>query len=424
MIEAEGGAGGSLVVKDCGPIFTVSDRGSARRGGDQSDADIVESGTILIEKGRISDIARTETIAAFARDHDIPIVEAQGRAVLPGLIEAHSHPLFGGRRGREYNMRLGGATLQEIAQQGGGILSSVLATRASDDGELLDGTAAVMREMLLSGVTTLETKSGYGLTLEEELRELRLLRELRADDGPDLVVSFLGAHVVPPEFSDSESYVPYVAEILERAVSEGLVEFHDITVERGYFREEDAQFLADASKRLGIPVKIHADAWATSGGWGFAVRNGVVSADHLTYTTPEQVVESGPSETIAVLLPVAELIYMTDRRAPARAFIDTGVPVAISTDYCSSINAFSATRTLTLAAPWFGLTVEESIVAMTLNAAYAIGRGHDRGSIDRGKRGDLLILDTEDPYAYFLALGESGTFATVKEGRFLRGPRG
>ena len=410
----------SLVLKNCGSIFTVGDRGSARRGDEQSDAGLLDSGTILIENGRISDIARPDAITAFAREKDIPVIDLAGRAVLPGLVEAHSHPLFGGRRGREYNLRLGGADLQEIARRGGGILSSVLATRAAEDAELVDGASAVMREMLLQGVTTLEAKSGYGLTLEEELRELRLLRELRADDRPDLVVSFLGAHVVPPEFTDSASYARHVAGMLEQVAAEGLAEFHDITVERGYFDEQDAQFLADASKRLGVPVKIHADAWATSGGWGFAVRNRAVSADHLTYTTPEQVLENCPSETVAVLLPVAELIYMTDRRAPARSFIDAGVPVAISTDYCSSINAFATPRTMTMAAPWFGMTVEESIVAMTLNAAYAIGRGSDRGSIDPGKRGDLLVLDTEDPYAYFLALGESGTFATVKEGRFIR----
>ena len=189
-------------------------------------------------------------------------------------------------------------------------------------------------------------------------------------------------------------------------MAQGLADFHDITCEAGLFTPEQARRLLRRSDELGIRTRTHSDAWASSQGWEIAVAGGALSAEHLTYTPDEEIGATGPTDTVAVLLPQAELIYMTDRRANARLFIDTGVPVAIATDYCSSIHATQLTATIALAAPWFRITPSEAIVGATLNAAYALSAAGDRGSIDPGKRGDLTILSVDHPEELCLASGQ------------------
>ncbi len=239
----------------------------------------------------------------------------------------------------------------------------------------------------------------------------------------ELAISFLGAHVVPRDLdADAEhrgaAYTDLIdTEMLPAVVAQGLAQFHDITVEDGFFTPEQGRQLMSRSDEVGLRVRVHADAWKPSLGWRTAVAGGAVSADHLTYTSDAEISAVGRADTVAVLLPIAELIYMTDRRANARLFIEHEVPVAISTDYCSSIHATSLLNTLANAAPWFQMTPAEVIVGATLNAAYSLGLQSKVGSLDIGKRGDLLVLDCIHPEEVCLALGAPLLDSVVIAGR-------
>jgi imidazolonepropionase len=394
-----------LNVVHAAQVARVRDHGAPRRAGAQGELDLIADGAVAIRDGAIVAAGETDDVLREWDDPSVPTLDATGRSVLPGLIECHSHPLFAGSRHAEYAKRLGGASLAEIAAAGGGIWASVLATREAGDQELTAQLEAAYRRILAGGVTTLEVKSGYGLTAETELHQLELLAGSRSLTPLSLYISFLGAHVVPAGM-DAEAYTSDVLAMLEQVVADGLADFHDVTCEAGLFTPQQALRMLRRSGELGIPTRTHSDAWANSEGWETAVSGGALSAEHLTYTPDEEIRAVGATDTVAVLLPQAELVYMTDRRANARLFIDTGVPVAIATDYCSSIHATSLTATIALGAPWFRITPAEAIVGATLNAAYALRAGADRGSIDPGKRGDLTILSVDHPEELCLAAGQ------------------
>lgn len=386
-------------------LARVTDRGAARRGAEQAELNLIEDGAVAIRDGWIVAVGPTESVLEQWGGDDVPTLDASGMTVLPGLIECHSHPLFAGSRHAEYAQRLGGASLAEVAAAGGGIWASVLATRAAADDELLDGLRGAYDRVLAGGVTTLEVKSGYGLTEDSELHQLELLARSRAFTPLELTISFLAAHVVPAD-RDGDAYTAEVLAMLPKAVEQGIASFHDITCERGLFTPEQAARLFARSRELGIPTKAHADAWAPSQGWRTAVAGGAVSAEHLTYTPDDEIRAVGATDTVAVLLPQAELVYMTERRANARLLIEQQVPVAIATDYCSSIHATSLPTTIGIAAPWLRIRPAEAIVGATLNAAYALRLAHDRGSLDPGKRGDLTIMAAEHPDELCLAVGQ------------------
>ena len=391
-------------------LACVRDRGEARRGATQGELDIVADGAVAIREGLIVAVGTTAEVLAN-HGHDVPTIDARGRCVMPGFVECHSHPLFAGDRHHEYAERLGGASLAEVAARGGGIWSSVVATRNAGDGELLARLGTTLRRIAAGGVTTLEVKSGYGLTVAEELRGIELLRQARMLTPMQLVITFLGAHVVPRDLDGdagerANRYTDLIdGEMLPAVVAQGIAEFQDVTVEQGYFTPAQALRLMHRSREVGLPVRVHADAWAPSRGWAAAVEGGAVSAEHLTYTPVDEIREVGRTDTVAVVLPMAELVYMTSERANARLFIDNEVPVAVATDFCSSIHATSQLNTVAIAAPWFRMTPGEVIVGATLNAAYSLGRQSSCGSFDVGKRGDLIILDCPHPDELCLAVG-------------------
>ena len=403
-----------LNVVHAASVARVDDGGQPRRGPTQGDLGIIADGAIAIRNGVIVAVGDTDEVLASHAD-DVPTIDARGRCVLPGLVECHSHPLFAGERHHEYAERLAGASLAEVAARGGGIWSSVVATRQAGDDELLARLGMSLRRIMAGGVTTLEVKSGYGLTVDQELRQLGLLQKARALTPMQLAITFLGAHVVPhdldgaierPADDRAERYTDLIeGDMMSAVVAQGLAQFQDVTVEQGYFTPEQALRLMRRSRQLGLPVRVHADAWAPSQGWRTAVEGGAVSAEHLTFTPAAEIREVGRTDTIAVVLPIAELIYMTSQRADARLFIEQEVPVAVATDFCSSIHATSLLNTLATAAPWFRMTPAEVIVGATLNAAYSLGMQASCGSLDVGKRGDLLILDCAHPDEVCLAIG-------------------
>jgi imidazolonepropionase len=400
-----------LNVVHAASLARVVDSGEPRRGRGQGRLSIVADGAVAIRDGVIVAVGSTDEVLGDFGDEDVATIDAHGRCVLPGLVECHSHPLFAGERSHEYAERLGGASLAEVAARGGGIWSSVVATRNAGNDELLERLGASMRRILAGGVTTLEVKSGYGLTVDEELRGLELLQRARSLTPMQLAITFLGAHVVPRDLDGDaiergDRYTDLIdGEMLPAVVAQGIAEFQDVTVEEGLFTPEQALRLMRRSRELGLPVRVHADAWAPSRGWQTAVEGGAVSAEHLTYTPDDEIREVGRTDTIAVVLPMAELVYMTSERANARLFVEQEVPVAIATDFCSSIHATSLLNTVATAAPWFRLTPAEVIVGATLNAAYSLGRQASCGSLDVGKRGDLIILDCNHFDEVCLAVG-------------------
>ena len=421
--------GQDLNVVGAAAVALVRDRGGPRSGALQDEMDIIADGAVAIRDGLIVAAGPTGEVLADWGDPAVTRLDATGKTVLPGLVECHSHPIFGGERHEEYAERLGGASLAEVAARGGGIWSSVVASRAASDHELSARLDTAYRRIVAGGVTTLEVKSGYGLTVEEELRELRLLEDSRRLTPLELVITFLGAHVVPRDIGSGdggpvagEAYTDLIAdEMLPAVVEQGIAQFHDVTVEDGLFTPTQALRLIRLGRDLGLPPRLHADAWKPSQGWATAAGERAVSAEHLTYTPDGEIREVGSTQTVAVLLPVAELIYMTDRRANARLFINNDVPVAVATDYCSSIHSTSLLQTMGLAAPWFRLTPAEVIVGATLNAAYSLGLQDRCGSLDTGKRGDLIVLDCPHPNEMFLAPGAPLLTDVVIGGSQIRG---
>ena len=416
-----------LNVVHASALARVDDNGQPRRGDSQGDLGIVVDGAVAVRDGVIVAVGSTDEVLASHGGTGVPTIDASGRCVLPGLVECHSHPLFGGDRHHEYAERLGGASLAEVAARGGGIWSSVLATRNAADDELLTRLATTLRRIVAGGVTTLEVKSGYGLSVAEELRQLDLLQQARALTPLQLAITFLGAHVVPRDLEGDpgargDRYTDLIdGAMLTAVASQGIAEFQDVTVEQGYFTAEQALRLVRRSREVGLPVRVHADAWASSRGWATAVEGGAVSAEHLTYTPADEIREVGRTDTIAVLLPMAELVYMTSERARARLFIEHDVPVAVATDFCSSIHATSLLNTVAMAAPWFRMTPGEVIVGATLNAAYSLGRQASCGSLDVGKRGDLIVLDCPHPNEICLAVGAPLLDQVVIGGRIISG---
>jgi imidazolonepropionase len=411
MTQRDGARG--LNVVHAAQLARVVDHGGPRRGREQSELDLIADGAVAIRDGVIKAVGVTQDILSEWGDESVETFDARGMTVLPGLVESHCHPLF---KAAPHPAAADRLPLREIASREDGIWETVTHTREASDEELVAQLARVYTRALAGGVTTLECKTGYSLNVEGELRDLRLLRESAADTPLGLVVTFLGAHMVPADEPSPARYVDTVIEEMLPRV-DGLADFADFCCDADLFEHSQVTAMLERARGAGIPTRVHADGWAAADGWRTAVGYGASTADHLTYTSDDEIAEVGTADTVATLLPVAEMIYMTDRRANARGFIEQDVPLAIATDYCSSIGSSSLATTIGIAVPWFQITPSEAIVAATLNAAHSLGLRHDRGSLDPGKRGDLTILDAPHPNDIYLALGAPLIHTVVIDGR-------
>jgi len=412
-------SGPNLNIINAAAIAQITDHGRARSGAQQGEMNIVRDGAIAIREGKIAAVGSTADMQTWL-EQSVPQVDARGKTVVPGLVECHSHPLFVGYRHGEFVRKIRGETSDQIKAAGGGIWASVLRCREAPDEALVANAVRAYGQILTSGVTTLEVKSGYGLTVEQELRMLRLLRESAAGTPIDLIYSFLGAHIVPSEAESAQAYADLVRTVMLPAVAEqGIAEFQDVVCEANVFPAEMARPLMMASADYTMRTRVHADASLVSQGWRTAVETGAISADHVTYTPVEEIVAVGATATIAVLLPLAEQVYMDPQRANARQFITTSVPIAIATDYCSSIHATSLLTAVQFAASWYRITPGEALVGATLNAAYSLNRQHDRGSIDVGKLADLLVLDCPHPDELGVAIGAPLVDTVIKCGQIV-----
>ncbi len=379
---------------------------------------LIENGSVLTQHGMIEWVGPAKAASAAKAVHD-----CGGKLLTPGLIDCHTHLVYGGNRAHEFEMRLNGVAYAAIAKAGGGIMSTVRATRETSEAELLKSALKRLDSILAEGVTTIEIKSGYGLDVETELKMLRVARKLATLRPVDVKTTFLGAHTFPPEFKENHSeYLDLVCNrALSQAVAEGLVDAVDAFCEDIAFSVDETESVFKAAKSLNIPIKLHAEQLSNLGGAKLAARYGAMSVDHIEYLDREGVESIAASGTVAVLLPGA-YYYLREKQAPPVAELrQHKVPIAIATDLNpGSSPVHSILTTMNMACVLFGLTPEEALLGTTANAARALGLA-DRGTIAVGQRADLALWDVERPGDLSYPLGFNPLKAVIRNGQVARG---
>ena len=414
-----------LIVEGAGQLLTMAG-GGPRAGkamgslGSISDGAVAVADCVVVAVGTTSEVTR-----AYRAPRRI---DAGGRVVLPGFIDAHTHVVFGGSRHEEFEQRIAGATYLEIMAAGGGIMATVRATRARSTAQLVEDARPRLARMLEHGTTTAEAKTGYGLTTEDELKCLQAMDELNVGQPVELVPTFLGAHAVPEEYAGNpDGYVDVVIEEMLPAVRDWArsrcggeaqwVPFCDVFCDEGAFNLDQTRRILDAAKGAGMGLKVHADEFAHLGAAQLAAALGATSADHLLHTPLEEVRAMAEAGLIAVLLPGTPFGLGLNDYADARSMIDAGLPVALGSDlnpgtcYCESMPFVMA-----LACRFMRMTPAEAIVASTVNAAHAVGRGQKLGCLQPGFSADMLILDVDDYRHLAYRFGTNLVRTVVKRG--------
>lgn len=400
----------TLAVLNATQLVTLAGPQRARIGRELAELAIIPNGALLVRDGLIEAIGRSEEIQRRL-PNECEVVDARGRVVLPGFVDAHSHPVFGGNRVDEFELRARGASYEEIAASGGGIRATVRKTRAAGEDELFAQAQSRLAQILRCGTTTMEAKSGYGLTTNDELKMLRVIRRLNEQGPIELVPTFLGAHAFPEEFSGRMAeYVELVAaEMLPEVVRQGLAESCDIFCENGYFDGAAARRILGAAKAAGLKLRMHADQLTNSGGAALAAELRVVTADHLEQTEEDGIAAMKSAGVQPVLLPGSVYALGKTRYPKARAMIDAGLAVVLATDFNpGSSPTPSIPMVLSLAATQMKMTPAEGITAVTINAAYSLGRGEQIGSLEVGKTANFSVCSCADyrEIAYWFGLAQ------------------
>ena len=378
----------------------------------------VEDAALAVEGGRIAWLGPRADLPGPAESLARTVEPLDGRWITPGLIDCHTHLVYGGDRAREFELRLQGATYEELARAGGGIRSTVTATREASEESLAASAAPRLQSLLEEGVTTIEIKSGYGLNLEAELKQLRVARRLGEDHPVTVRTTFLGAHAVPPEFEgDAEGYAGTVVEMMPQVAASGLADAVDAFCEGIGFTPEQTAAVFQAARDQGLPVKLHADQLSDLGGAALAARFGALSADHLEYTSEAGVEAMAGAGTVAVLLPGAFYVLKETKLPPVEAFRRCGVPIALATD-CNpgSAPVTSLLLMLSMGCTFFGLTPEEALAGVTRNAARALGLADTHGTLEAGKVADLCIWDIESPAELSYRVGFNPLYKALYRG--------
>ena len=401
----------SLVATCAGP--------APRRGVAQGDITPIHDASIAAHQGVIVYVGPASDAEHQLELHTEAVrLDARGCTVVPGFVDPHTHLVFAGDRQDELRRRLAGATYETIAAEGGGIMKTVALTRAASQTELADAARPRLDEMLASGTTTCEAKSGYGLTTESELTQLRSIHDLNRTHIIDIVPTFLGAHDIPAEFKSRRAdYVACIVnEMIPRVAAEGLAERCDVFCDAGYFTPDESRAILEAGRRAGLKARIHADQLATSGGCGAAASVGARSADHLVHVDESGADALASGNVCAVLLPIAAFYLKLGRYAPARMLIAHDVPVALATDVNPG-GGFSPSMPFAMALACFGMnmTLEESLVASTLNAAWSLDRADCIGSLEVGKLMDAVIV--RGGLTELLRVGTGAIRDVIKRGR-------
>ena len=414
-----------MIIHSASQVITCA--GGPQRGSATGELGLIENGAVVIQNERILDTGPTpEMLQAYPHDERI---SAEDRVVMPGLVDPHTHVLWAGDRAGEFEMRIQGRSYQEIMDAGGGIVSTVRDTRGASVEELKEETRHRLRRMFAHGTTTLEGKTGYGLELQAELRSLQAYLELDAEVPQDLAATFLGAHAVPPEYKgDTSAYTTLVCDEMLPGVADwwtnhtqAALPFVDVFCEQGAFSLAQSRRILERARALGFPVKIHADEFENLGGASLAAELDAASADHLVVTSDEDIKALARSDTVAVSLPCTPFGLAEGGYTPAGKILSAGGLLAIATDlnpgtaWCESMQFAMA-----LACRYLGLTPAQAIVASTINAAAAIHRDHEVGSLETGKKADMLILDSSDYRHLGYRFGTNLVRTVIKDGSVYR----
>ena len=408
-----------ICIHNIGQLVTVATHGmNAKRRAGMRDLGIIEDAVIVVRDGVITDIGKKDSVTI---PDDIHTVDAGQRVALPGFVDSHTHAVFAGSRENEFALRSEGKTYQEIAAAGGGIASTMRTTREATKRELLHSAERRLQEMMKHGTTTVEIKSGYGLSIDAETKILDVLRDLCEQSLSTVVPTFLGAHSFPPEFADNhEGYIDLLTQTMLPYIGERKSAlFCDVFCEEGYFNLAQTEKILQTASRYGLRPKVHADQLSSFGATELAVRLNAASVDHLENISDGGVDALSSSDTIATILPGASF-FLRHPYAPARKMIDAGVAVAIATDFNpGSTMSFSMPMMLTIACTQMGMTPEEAITAATINGAAALALSDNIGSLEKGKAGDVVLYDVRDyrfiPYHY----GFNHVWKVVKNGTML-----
>ncbi len=412
----------TLLIKNIGQLITMSGP-VPRTGKNMNDLGLVENGGIAVAGEEILAVGESEKVQGHAPlAEGCTVIDARGMVATPGFVDPHTHPVFSMTREKEFEMRIQGKSYMEIAQSGGGIRASVRDLRETPANVLLDKTRARLDRFLKYGVTTIEAKSGYGLSTESEIKQLEIIRELNQLHPIEMVPTFLGAHEVPDEYRDNRGrYIDIlINEMLPAVTKDNLAEFSDIFCEEGVFDIEESRRIQSAAAKAGLKLKFHADELESTGGAELAAEMNARSADHLVYASDNGIRAMAASGTAAVLLPGTTFSLAGKQYAPARKMIEAGVVVALSTD-CNPGSSYSESMPMiiSLAALQMKLTAAEAISAVTVNAAYAIDRQGKVGQLREGMQADIVLWNMADyrelPYHYGVNLAAR----VIKKGKLV-----
>ena len=385
----------SLAVLHAAQLVTLNGPKRPRVGKELSELGIIRDGGLLIRDGKIEKVGSSSEIEKHAGDSEI--VDAHGCVVMPGFVDAHTHLVFAGNRLDDFERRARGETYEQIAKAGGGIWSTVAKTRAATEAELLAQAKKHANWFLRCGTTTVEAKSGYGLTVEDELKILRVMRQLREEMRLEIVPTFLGAHAVPRELSPDEYLEIVIDQMLPRVSAEKLAEFCDVFCERGYFDIDRSRKILSAAKNLGLSLRGHVDQLTNSGGAKLMAEIGATTADHLEQTDEQGITALQKANVKPVLLPGSVYALGSTRYPCAREMIDAGLGVVLATDFNpGSSPTPSMPMVLSLACTQMKMSPAEAITASTVNAAYSVKRGDKIGSLEPGKLANFVVFDCED----------------------------
>lgn len=410
-----------LLITNASQLVTVAGRSRPRIGSEMRELGIIEDGAVLVRDGVIVAVGATFEVSNHAAK-DALIIDASHSVVMPGFVDPHTHPVFAGTRENEYEMRAAGMTYQEIAAGGGGIRSTVRRTRAASEDELFETAKLHSRWLLEHGTTTVEAKSGYGLTVEGEIKILRVIQRLNDETPLELIPTFLGAHEVPDEYRDKrEEYLRLVIdEMLSRIAAEGLASYCDVFCESHVFTVEESRRVLTRARELGLGVRIHAEQLSLSGGASLAAELGAASADHLEWIDEAGIDSLRKAGVTAVLLPGAVFNLGLRRYAPARAMIDAGVSVALATDFNpGSSPTPSMQMILSIACTQMRMTPAEAIIAATINAACTLGCESRVGSLEPGKQADIVVYACSDYRQIPYFFGVNHAILVIKRGQII-----
>jgi imidazolonepropionase len=414
----------SLLITGASQLLTLGGRGP-RRGSSLSNLGLVKDGSLLVRDGVVIAVGTRREVEALPEARAAEKLDLGGRVALPGFVDPHTHLIHAASRTEEYELKITGASYEEIARKGGGILNSVKKLRAATAEELKKRALGALRQFAAYGTTTIEAKSGYGLDVANELKILRLHKELAAEQPLEIVSTFLGAHAVPEEYrkkaDGAARYIKLLEESLLPEIGESrLAEFCDVFCDRGAFTVAESKRVLQAGRQWGLAPKMHAEQLSRTGATRLAILLRAMSCDHLEKVNKSDIRALGKSETVATLLPGCDFHLGLKQYAPARALIDAGAIVALATDYNpGTCPTLSMPMILSLACTQLRMTPAEAITAATINAAYALRREKQVGSLDVGKQADLAVFEVADyreiPY-YF---GVNHCWMTVKRGHVI-----